>query len=504
MKQYIIAHDLGTSGNKATLFTADGAMVGSTFYGYETIYLPNNGVEQNPDDWWQAVCETTKELVDGIDVTQVAAISFSGQMMGAVCVDEQGVPLRNCLIWADMRATEEEQMIREKISDKEFYDLTGHRISPSYGGQKLMWVKNNEPEIYAKTYKLLNAKDYILYKLTGNFVTEYTDASSTCLLDLSKLEWSGRLIDVMGLDADKLPELHASTDVVGHLSAAVAEATGLAAGTPVVAGGGDGVCAAVGTGCVKEGVAHSCLGTSSWISITAKEPIYDENMQTFTWAHIVPGYVLPTGTMQCGGGAYAWYTKNFCRYEKQVAEEQGGNMYDLLEEELQGSAPGANGLIFLPYLMGERSPRWNPKAKGGFIGLDIKHDYKDMLRSVQEGVAMNLSVILDVFEAHDQQIDEIIAIGGGAKSPTWGQILADNLKTDITVPDIIDEATSMGAAITAGVGVGLFENFDVIDRFLKMQDTYRPNPDNFTVYENQKELFNEIYAALEPTFNKMI
>lgn len=203
MKKYLLAHDLGTSGNKATLYSTEGELVKSCVHSYDMLVSNNNWVEQRPEDFWNAVCISTKELVQDIDVNDIAAISFSGQMMGCICVDKEGRALRNALIWADMRATREEEMIRERISEEDFYHLTGHKISPSYGGQKLMWVKNNEPEIYENTYKMLNCKDYIILKLTGEFVTEYTDASSTNLLDLNKLEWSDRLLEVMGIDREK-------------------------------------------------------------------------------------------------------------------------------------------------------------------------------------------------------------------------------------------------------------------------------------------------------------
>lgn len=275
MKKYLLAHDLGTSGNKATLYSTEGELVKSCVHSYDMLVSNNNWVEQRPEDFWNAVCVSTKELVQDIDVNDIAAISFSGQMMGCICVDKEGRALRNALIWADMRATKEEEMIRERISEEDFYHLTGHKISPSYGGQKLMWVKNNEPEIYENTYKMLNCKDYIILKLTGEFVTEYTDASSTNLLDLNKLEWSDRLLEVMGIDREKMPALLKSTDVAGTVTDEAAKACGLVSGIPVVCGGGDGVCAAVGTGCTKEGIAHSCMGTSSWISITTEKPIYD-------------------------------------------------------------------------------------------------------------------------------------------------------------------------------------------------------------------------------------
>lgn len=286
MKKYLLAHDLGTSGNKATLYSTEGELVKSCVHSYDMLVSNNNWVEQRPEDFWNAVCVSTKELVQDIDVNDIAAISFSGQMMGCICVDKEGRALRNALIWADMRATKEEEMIRERISEEDFYHLTGHKISPSYGGQKLMWVKNNEPEIYENTYKMLNCKDYIILKLTGEFVTEYTDASSTNLLDLNKLEWSDRLLEVMGIDREKMPALLKSTDVAGTVTDEAAKACGLVSGIPVVCGGGDGVCAAVGTGCTKEGIA-----TAVWVHPHGF-PSQQKNQSTMKKCAPLPGRTL--------------------------------------------------------------------------------------------------------------------------------------------------------------------------------------------------------------------
>ena len=225
--QYILAHDLGTSGNKATLFSENGELVAAVTERYPVYYSAGNRAEQDPDDWWNAVAKSTRQLISHIDPADIAAVSFSGQMMGCVCVDKTGRPLRRALIWADMRAKAQEARIREAIDETEFYHLTGHRLSPSYGGQKLMWVRENEPEIYNATYKMLNAKDYIILRLTGEFVTEYTDASSTCLMDLEKLEWSPRLLDAMGIDPEKMPRLCRSTDVAGLVTPEAAKLTGL-------------------------------------------------------------------------------------------------------------------------------------------------------------------------------------------------------------------------------------------------------------------------------------
>ncbi|HYE12667.1 MAG TPA: FGGY-family carbohydrate kinase, partial [Patescibacteria group bacterium] len=357
MVKYLLAHDLGTSGNKATLFTSEGALVKSIVYSYEVNYFNSNWAEQDPNDWWKAVCTTTQEILKDIDNNQVAAVSFSGQMMGCLCVDKNGEPLRNSIIWADQRAVKEAGDIADKIENERFYRITGHRISPSYSLQKFLWIKNNEPEVYASTYKMLNSKDFIIYKLTNQFVTDYSDASGTNILDLNTYKWSEELIDLTGIDGDKLPELRKSTDMVGGVTAKAAAETGLAVGTPVVCGGGDGLCASVGAGCTKEGTAYSIVGSSSWISLTTEKPIYDHQMRTFNWAHIVPGYVAPCGTMQAAGVSYSWLKNQICTSEAREAEEKGISPYELINMEIEKSPAGANGLLFLPYLLGERSPR---------------------------------------------------------------------------------------------------------------------------------------------------
>lgn len=503
MSKYILSHDLGTSGNKAVLYDIDGILVKSLTVNYNVIYSNKNWAEQDPNEWWKAVCVSTKSLLQGVNPKDVIAVSFSGQMMGCVCVDKNGNCIRNAIIWSDMRASKEEKHIRENISELDFYHITGHRISPSYGGQKFMWIKNNELDIYKNTFKILNAKDYIILKLTDKFATEYTDASSTCLFDLNELNWSQKLIDVMQIDSEKLPDLYKSTDVIGGVTEKASKETGLYKDTPVVLGGGDGVCSAVGTGCIKEGIAHSSMGTSSWISITSKEPIYDSEMRTFNWAHIVPGFVLPTGTMQCGGGAYSWIVDSLFKNENQLLKEKNINIYDILEKEIESSKPGSNGIIFLPYLIGERSPRWNPDAKGVFIGLKMENERKDLVRSVLEGVSMNLSIVLDIFQSNNQNIKEIVVIGGGARTNIWLSIMSDIYGVDILKPNYLEEASSMGAAVTAGVGVGIYKDFDVINKFLEIKSVYKPNIENNQIYSKLRTIFDDSYNSLIKIFSNI-
>jgi len=499
MKRYLLAHDLGTSGNKATLFTTEGALVASVTESYGTHYFNTNWSEQDPAEWWRAVRDSTRGLVRNVDPSEIAVICFSGQMMGCLCVDRAGLPLRPAILYSDQRSVEQCDAVLRKIDARDFYRTVGHRASASYSATKLMWVRDHEPEVYARTFKVLHAKDYLNFRLTGVMATEYSDASGTNLLDLNTLAWSEKLVSITGLDGDKLPALHASTDVVGELMREAAAELGLRPGIPVVAGGGDGVCAGVGVGSVAPGITYNYLGSSSWIATTSREPIYDEQMRTFTWAHAVPGYVHPCGTMQTAGSSYAWLKNEICTAEKAQAAETGQSVYDLINAQVASAPPGANGLVFLPYLLGERTPRWNPDAKGALIGLTLSHTRADVLRAVMEGVTLNLSIILDIFRAHGP-IDRITVIGGGAKGEIWRKIMADVYQAEVLRPNYLEEATSMGAAIIGGVGCGVFKSFDVASKFISITDRASPDPSAAGTYARTKALLNESYDALAPLF----
>lgn len=503
MKQYLLAHDLGTSGNKATLFDLEGRLVASSVFAYGLHTGSQNVAEQNAEDWWRAVCETTRSLSEKVGAEKIAAVSFSGQMMGCLCVDRKGDPLHPALIWADMRSTEQAAALSAGMDAEVFYGITGHRISASYSITKLMWIRDHLPEIYRQTYRMLNAKDYMIYRLTGRFVTEPSDASSTCLMDLRRQTWSEDLLKLSGLSGDKLPEIIRSVDIAGGVSAAAATQTGLLEGTPVVCGGGDGCCAAVGSGVIREGRANCCLGTSSWISLASREPLRDEAMTVFHFAHIVPGYILPCGTMQTGGGALSWAVQTLFAEAEGEEPRSKTLIYQAVNREAAQSPAGAGGLLFLPYLIGERAPRWNDKARGTFLGLTLNHGRGDLLRAVMEGVGYNFDRILSAFRQSGLQPDELLMIGGGARNRIWVEILSDILGLPISVPDCLEEATSMGAAITAGVGIGAFSDFEAADRFIKVASQVRPCPERQKQYEKPKRLFEEAYRALCPVFEKM-
>ncbi|NLD34883.1 MAG: xylulokinase [Clostridiales bacterium] len=495
--KYILSHDLGTSGNKASVFDQDGALVDSEVHSYGARYFNETWVEQEPGDWWDAVCVSTQKLIrrSGIDAADIAVVSFSGQMLGCLCVDRKGNPLRNSIIWADHRAQAQTDALLEKMPMAEQYQITGHRGAASYGLQKLMWVRDNQPDIYKNTHKALNAKDYILFKLTGVFMTEPTDASSFGCMDLRTNRWSDKIVQASGVDESKLPDIMPSTHVAGYVTKEAARATGLKADTPVVLGGGDGVCANVGAGSVKPGKTYCSLGSSSWVATTSEQPVLDEHMRTMCWPHIVPGYYSPNGTMQTGGGAYSWLKTNVCKWETEQAAHQGISPYQLINQEIEGSPPGANGVLFLPYLLGERAPRWDPLARASFLGVKMENTRGDLLRSVLEGITMNLALILRILQQHTP-IGEVLVIGGGAKGAVWSQIIADIFGVPAQVPRVLEEATSMGAAITGGVGVGLFKDFGIVDQMIQIVQTYPPRPETRPVYDRSMRLFDQAYHAL--------
>ena len=351
--KYLMAHDLGTSGNKATLYDCDGVLIGSCVESYVVSYPKDTWAEVNPIDLWRAVCNSTKQLLEktGIKAEDIAAVSFSGQMMGCLVVDQDGVPLRPMMIWADTRSVKQEQFMKDAIGEKRGYQITGHRLSASYSAAKLLWIKENEPQIYDRAYRMLQAKDYIIYRLTGQFVTDLSDASGTNLLDIEKQTWSTELIQAFQIRAELLPELHSSSDIAGTVTKQAAKETGLIEGMPVVIGGGDGSCACVGAGVVRKGKIYNVLGSSSWISMASDHPFYDDQMRTFNWIHLDPKLYTPCGTMQTAGMSYGWYRDAFCQLERKTAHEEQEDFYMLLEQGISSSPPGANGLLYLPYLL---------------------------------------------------------------------------------------------------------------------------------------------------------
>ncbi len=504
MPEYLLAYDLGTSGNKSTLYTPAGKLVASFTCSYETHYYNGNWAEQGPEQWWHAVTACTHHLLErtGIAPWEIAVVALSGQMMGCVLVDGAGQVLRPSILYCDQRATAQEEQLRARIDPFHFYRAVGHRISASYSLEKLMWVRDCEPEIFARTAKTLCAKDYINFRFTGRMATDYSDASGTNAFDLNTFRWSEEVLDAAGIPVELFPEALESSRILGTLTEQAARETGLLAGTPVAVGGGDGSCAGVGVGSVRPGRVYNCLGSSSWIALTAKEPIIDPGMRTMNWAHCVPGYLHPSGTMQTAGAAQKWMKETLCSPEQMQADCSGGSVYALIDETVRSVPAGARGLLFLPYLLGERTPWWNTEARAAFIGMSLATQREDLLRAVLEGVALHLGIILNIFRGH-LAIDEVTLIGGGARSLVWRQILADVFGCPVHCLNVLEEATSMGAAVIGGVAAGVFADFDVIERFVQVQQTVRPDAARQKLYQQRLPIIAEAYQSLTGIYHKL-
>jgi xylulokinase len=507
----LLAHDLGTTGNKATLFAADGTMVASAFAGYDTSYAQPNWAEQDPRDWQTALFESTQQLlkaaqVAGHSAADVAVVSFSGHMNGALLVDAAGAPLRQAIIWADQRATAQAELIRERCGEAEVYRLAGNRISPAYTAAKLLWIKQHQPEIYRRARWVLQAKDYAAFLFSGAIATDFSDASLTLLLDLAGRRWAEPLLQQLGLDASLLPPIFPSAQVIGQVTAQAAAATGLRPGTPVVIGGGDGACATVGAGSVRPGDAYNYIGSSSWVALTTAQPVIDPEQRTFNLAHLDPALNVALGAMQTAGGAFDWFERLL------RCDLEADPIYAALDAEAAQVPPGANGLLFLPYLLGERSPHWNPLARGAFVGLAMPNGRGELARAVLEGVAFNLRAILEIlvgasktFEVAEnlEGLRSMRLIGGGGKSALWRQILADIYGLPIEQVALPASATALGAAIAGGVGVGLYPDYSVAQQLAPVAHIDHPNPATQSRYAALYTLFQQSYTALDPVFEQL-
>ncbi len=494
----LLAHDLGTTGNKASLHDDAGRLLAAVTESYPTHYGPNGVVEQDPESWWAAVCRATGRLLEtaGVGAAGISAVGLSGQMMGAVFLDAAGESVRPSLIWADTRSGAQADRLAERVGVTAGYRVLGHRINPTYSLSKIMWVRENQPELFDRTRKVCLAKDFVVARLTGVLATDPSDASSTNAFDQFSGTWSAELLAAADLPATMFPDIVASTTVVGSVTADAARATGLTAGTPVVMGGGDGPMAAVGAGVIDDSDgAYVYLGSSSWVSVSAAEPLHDlPAMRTMTFDHVVPGRFVPTATMQAGGASLTWIADL-------LAGDQDPGRFDRLISAAAGVEPAADDPFFLPHLLGERSPYWNPSARGAFVGLGRHHGPAQLTRAVLEGVAFNLATCIDAFREQGHPIDRVDAIGGGASSAVWLQMMADVWGAQVRRRSIVEEANSLGAAVTAGVGVGVLPDFSPARQLSEVVAEFTPDAAAHQHYRRRHERFLAAYRDLEPWYD---
>jgi len=499
----ILAHDLGTTGNKASLYDQDGKLIKSCYRAYETRYPKPGWVEQRPDDWWQALVDSTQEVLtaSGVDPAQILGLSFSGQMMAGIPVDKDGKVLQeSIMIWADHRSGSQGAAIEEKVGWERFYQTTGAGMAiPLYPIAKILWLKENAPEIYKKTYKFLGVKDVLIQRLTGRFSTDFSDASNTGLLDIHRREWARDMIREVGIDLDKLSdEMLPSHTVIGKISKQSASEIGLLEGTPVVLGGGDVSCAALGAGVIQEGSAYNYIGSASWLAIAAPQPIFDEKMRPFTLCHVVPERYVVQVAMFSAGVAFEWFRDQICLKEAADAKGRDLDAYDLMTELASASPPGAQGLLFLPNMRPGGAPHNNLNDRGAIVGLTLAHERGDILRAVLEGITFNIRLMCEAMEEQaGAPFAELRMIGGGSKSALWRDIEASILNKNIVTLSAHQEANVLGASIIAGVALGVFDTFDDgVKEYVKRSEIIEPKEEWRRVYEEQFPIFNHAYTAL--------
>ncbi|PLS03744.1 xylulokinase [Neobacillus cucumis] len=496
METYILAHDLGTTNHKCTLYRQDGGIVASNSCSYPTFYHHGGIAEQDPKHWWQNVVKTTKEVLTSISPCNIAVITFSGHMNGCLPVDKEGTPLYMSIIHADSRSKQFEKEIFNKVDEDQLYKFTGNRIDPHYTLMKMYWLKKREPEKYKKSAFFLQAKDYLAYKMTGTLgVTDYSDASLNGAFHLLNKKWEDSIFMELALDRSKMPDIVPSTQVIGHVSHTAALETGLTEGTPVVIGGGDGACATMGAGCINEGDMYINLGTTAWVSKVTDVPYIDPYKRVFNLCDLNPNYYNVLGTMKTAGAAYEWAIKQFSTISDWSTMEVSLE-FEQFEEQIQHVPAGSRGVVFHPYLLGERSPLWNDSIRGSFLGLSLYHNRFDLVKAVLEGVSFSLASIAEILNA-DKLAKEVKIIGGGAKSKALTGILCDVMQLPVQLNHNLSDATSLGAAIAGGVGIGMFQSFEEAGQLVKRGKRLEPEKEFADLYQRRMELFKMLYERIK-------
>ena len=502
---YVIGIDLGTSGTKTVLFDENGNTISSDLEEYP-LYQPHPGwAEQDPMDWWNAVVEGIKGVIrkSGVNPSEIKGIGLSGQMHGLVLLDKNGKVLMRSIIWCDQRTSEECEDITKAVGAKRLIEITANPALTAFTASKIMWVKKHHPEIYEKAAKILLPKDYIRYMLTGEFATEVSDASGMQLLDIPNRCWSDEVLSKLEIDKSLLGKVYESQEVTGKVNKETARLTGLTQDTIVVGGAGDQAAGAVGNGIVKPNVVSSTIGTSGVVFACTDKITIDKKGRVQTFCHAVPNTWHIMGVTQAAGLSLKWFRDNFCGSEKETAELCGTDVYNILNKEAALSKLGANGLIYLPYLMGERTPHLDPFAKGVFFGLTARHKKSDMIRAVMEGVGYSLKDCMDIIEEMGVQPKEVRASGGGGKSKLWRQIQSDMFNSKIVTINS-SEGPALGVAILAMVGLNMYSSVgEACDHIIHTVTSQDPIAENNKMYDKYHAVYKDLYTALKPQFAKI-
>lgn len=495
----VVAVDIGTESTRAALVSTEGEirrLVART-HGVET---PRPGwAQQDPELWWSAAAECISKVVGGSSPGEVEAVAVAGQMHGTVLVDARGQLVANyALLWSDKRSAEECEIFSEKDRDR-LQRLAGNPLLPAWVAPKLRWLARHDPENYRRAARVIMPKDYVNLRLTGTIATDPSEASGTFLFDAAAGRWSEELAEAFEVDRGKLPDVMPSSAVIGRVTSEAASATGLPSGTPVVCGGGDMMCLLLGAGMTEPGVCVDVTGTAADVSALWPHPVIDPRLMNLH--HVIGGWVV-FGILDAGGGSLRWFRDTLCEPQADEASRRGLSPYSLLSEMAGGVEPGSDGLLFFPYLQGERT-LGTPYSRGVFFGLTHRHTRAHMARAVMEGVAFDLRQSLDILRSLGVTPGDVRLVGGGARSPVWNQIKADTYKTP-TVQLQEAETGILGAAVLAGLGVGVWETAsDARAMFPRPLRRFEPDPGTVARYDALFELYQQLHDEFQRYFTRL-
>lgn len=490
---YLLGIDVGTSSVKSLLMDEDGTVAGIVQKEYDMIKPRQSWAEQEMGQLWEATAWTLRSLMAQCPQVRegISGISYSGQMHGLVMLDKEGKEVRNTIIWADQRSSQAIERIYETVPREEYESVTLNALSTGFLVSSLVWVRDQEPENYERIHKVMLPKDYIRFRMCGELGTDMSDASSAVIFDTASRQWAWNLIRRIGLKESFFVPCHESSEIAGTVSKMCAQETGLPEGVPIVYGGGDTLVQALGNGMTRPGMAISNIGTASQLVTVSECPIYDKDFRTNTFCHVDGRRWLLMGANLSGGVSLKWLKNNVLNMES----------YDTMTELAEQSSPGSDGLFFLPYLSGERTPWNDPNARGIYFGLSLKHERADMIRAVMEGIIYAQKCSLEIFREMGLSFDRVIASGGGANSRAFRQIIADQFGCEV-VTNLVKEQGCVGAAILAGVGVGIFSNCEeACSRIVRFRDEVtEPNASNHKLYEERFRVFERLYPSNRELF----
>lgn len=502
-KQLLLGIDIGTSGAKITLFNIEGYVIQSITETYQTFYPGPGRVEQDANEWWRAVCRGIKKLLAtaAINPKKIAGIGIAGHSWACLPIDKYGQPLSPAMIWLDRRSVRQVEYIKKEFGADFLTKLNGNPVDPAYMLPKILWLREEKPEIYKKTQFFLQSNSFIGYKLTGVASQDYSQSYGYHCFNIKKGIWDSSVAKGLNFSLDMIPQLYHCHEKIGVVSDKAGVETGLISGIPVVAGGLDAACSTLGAGVIHSRQTQEQGGQAGGMSIVLDEPKIHPKL--ILGYHVLPDKWLLQGGTVGGGGTLKWFVEQLCALEQKIAKENGESVFEILGKEAAQVGPGSDGLIFLPYMMGERSPLWSNNARGVFFGLSYQKTRAHLIRSIMEGVGFSLLHNLKTAEEVNAKVDELNSVGGASNSRIWTQIKADITGKIIKVP-YSDHASSLGAAILAGVGTGVYQDFnEAVARTVRFKRRHLPNPENHQLYQKYYQLYLDLYDNLKDCYETL-